>query len=207
MTQAGASVVLRRGLRPLATFATMFALLCGGPFGTEEVVPNGGPGLAIAMLIAMAILWALPFSLLVGELASAMARLHPRYGTPVLLLILQGVLYSALTYGFGFVELLLISTWLALPAYIVTFAAPLVLRWRRPALRGAFRIPGGWAVLLPTAAIPTLIAVFALVYTLRTMQPRALVASLVFVLAIPAVYAVARAFSWRHPPPGGALSG
>jgi len=64
--------MLRRGLRPLATFATMFALLCGGPFGTEEIVPNGGPGLAIAMLIAMAIFWALHFSLLVGELASAM---------------------------------------------------------------------------------------------------------------------------------------
>ena len=136
-----------------------------------------------------------------GLLPPAMARLHPRYGTPVLLLLLQGVLYSALTYGFGFVELLLISTWLALPAYIVTFAAPLVLRWRQPALRGAFRIPGGWAVLLPMAAIPTLIAVLALVYTLRTMQPRALVTSLVLVLAIPAVYALARAFSRRHPPP------
>jgi amino acid transporter len=439
--------MLRRGLRPLATFATMFALLCGGPFGTEEVVPHSGPGLAVAILVAMAILWALPFSLLVGELASAMplqggvyqwfraslgpfwsfqfsildwltwvldaalypplvaaylsallsahlgvspghgfrwgvclvviwgctwlnirgvnlvgrfsaavslllmapvaaivalgwkhaslaalspwavpgqafsqsltfalvwslwnysgysglanaseeivdpertyprtlalflpvsvltyvaplavalgatpdwrawegghftqvalvvggaglaaltavagqlsalgifnseqfiisrlpyamaregllppamARLHPRHGTPVLLLLLQGIVYSALTYGFGFVELLLISTWLALPAYIVTFIAPVVLRWKRPELRGAFRLPGGWAVLLPTAAIPTLIALFALVHTLRTMPPRALAASLALVLAIPIVYAVARTFSRRH---------
>jgi amino acid transporter len=448
--------MLRRGLRPLATFATMFALICGGPFGTEEVVPNAGPGLAIAMMIAMAILWALPYSLLVGELASAMplqggiyqwfraslgpfwsfqfstldwltwvldaalypplvaaylsvllsahfgfspghgfrwgvclaviwfctwlnirgvnvvgrfsaavslllmapvvaivllgwkqmsfaafapwvpsgqpfsesltfalvwslwnysgysglanaseeivdpertyprtlalflpisvltyvlplavalgatpdwqhwevghftrvalvvggaglaaltamagqlsalgifnseqfiisrmpyamaregllppamSRLHPRYGTPVLMLLLQGVFYSALTYSFGFVELLLISTWLALPVYIVIFAAPVVLRFRRPVLRGAFRIPGGWAVLLPTAAIPTLIAVFALFQTLRTMQPRALITSLTLVLAIPAVYAVARAFSRRPPPPDASLGG
>jgi amino acid transporter len=142
-----------------------------------------------------------------GLLPPAMARLHPRHGTPVLLLILQGVFYSALTYGFGFVELLLISTWLSLPTYIVMFVAPIVLRWRRPDLRGAFRIPGGWAVLLPTAAVPTLIAVFALAQTLRSMPPRALAASLALVLAIPAVYAAARAFSRRHPRPGEAISG
>jgi amino acid transporter len=187
---------------------------------TKVALVVGGSGLAA--LTAMAgqlsalgifnseqfILSRLPYAMArEGLLPPALARLHPRSGTPALLLILQGAVYSALTFGFGFVELLLISTWLSLPTYIVMFVAPVILRWKRPALRGAFRIPGGWAVLLPMAAIPTLIGVFALFHTLRTMPPRALAASFALVLSIPAAYAVARAFSRRQAPPAATLSG
>ena len=62
---------LRRDIRPLALFATMFAMLNGGPYGLEEVVPLAGPGLSVFVLSARAILWAVPYALIVAELVSA----------------------------------------------------------------------------------------------------------------------------------------
>ncbi len=97
-----------------------------------------------------------------GLLPRALMRLHPRYGTPALMLIVQGIIYSALTFFFEFDYLLELSTWLALPTYILTFAAPIILRWKRPDLKDRFRIPGGWPVLIITASVPTLIALFVL---------------------------------------------
>jgi len=85
-----------------------------------------------------------------------------------ILLIVQAVLYSFLTFFFDFIDLLVVSTWLGLPTYLLTFASPVILRLRRPDLRGPFRIPGGLPVLILTAAIPSLIAV----YVLFTIEPR-----------------------------------
>lgn len=62
--------MLRRGFSPLKLFATMFVLLCGGPFGLEEIVPLAGPGLFALVLIVMSVTWALPSALIVAELVS-----------------------------------------------------------------------------------------------------------------------------------------
>jgi amino acid transporter len=61
---------MRRGFSPLKLFATMFVLLCGGPFGLEEIVPLAGPGLFALVLIVMAVVWALPSALITAELVS-----------------------------------------------------------------------------------------------------------------------------------------
>src|SRR5262249_803047 len=58
-------------------------------------------------------------------LPEALSRLHPRYGTPARILILAAILFSLLTYFFSFVEILVASTWIALPAYLMTFASPI----------------------------------------------------------------------------------
>ena len=50
--------MLRRGINPLALFATMFVILCGGPFGMEEIVPLAGPGLFALVLIVVPVIWA-----------------------------------------------------------------------------------------------------------------------------------------------------
>ena len=49
--------MLRRGFSPIKLFATMFVLLCGGPFSLEEIVPLAGPGLFALVLIVMAVIW------------------------------------------------------------------------------------------------------------------------------------------------------
>ncbi|HEV2751772.1 MAG TPA: APC family permease [Gemmatimonadales bacterium] len=50
--------------------AVMFFTVSGGPFGLEGLVGSVGPGVALLMLVATPILYSLPETLLIGELAS-----------------------------------------------------------------------------------------------------------------------------------------
>ncbi len=63
---------LRRelGLVPLA--AVVFFNVSGGPYGIEDMVPSFGPGLTLALLLLTPLVWSLPVSLVMAELASAM---------------------------------------------------------------------------------------------------------------------------------------
>jgi len=63
---------LRRelGLLPLA--AVIFFNVSGGPYGIEDTVPSFGPGLALLLLVVTPLLWSLPVSLAMAELASAL---------------------------------------------------------------------------------------------------------------------------------------
>ena len=62
---------LRRGLRAFALFGTMLVLHGAAPYGTEEVIPKAGPGLALLVLGLMALFWGLPYVLIVAELVSS----------------------------------------------------------------------------------------------------------------------------------------
>jgi amino acid transporter len=63
---------LRRelGLLPLA--AVVFFNVSGGPYGIEDMVPSFGPGLTLLLLVLVPLLWSLPVSLAMSELAAAM---------------------------------------------------------------------------------------------------------------------------------------
>src|SRR5580658_1023542 len=50
---------------------TIFFIVNGGPFSTEQVVGNTGPLLGLLILLALPVLWALPVGLLTAELSSA----------------------------------------------------------------------------------------------------------------------------------------
>jgi amino acid transporter len=48
-----------------------YAICCAGAYGIEEMIPEVGPGLTMVMLIALPLLWALPYSYICAELGSA----------------------------------------------------------------------------------------------------------------------------------------
>src|SRR5438128_10897554 len=48
----------------------MFFTVSGGPFGLEGLVGNVGPGLALLLLVVTPLLYSVPETLLIGELAS-----------------------------------------------------------------------------------------------------------------------------------------
>jgi amino acid transporter len=64
--------MLRRSLTTLTLVFVMYFNISGGPFSTEGIVLRAGPGLALLMMIAVPILWSLPETLIIGELASAL---------------------------------------------------------------------------------------------------------------------------------------
>src|SRR5688572_30573596 len=48
----------------------MYFTVSGGPFSTEGLVAEVGPGIALALMILVPILWSVPEALIVGELSS-----------------------------------------------------------------------------------------------------------------------------------------
>ena len=62
----------QKRLRFWPMVAVMYVLLCGGPYGIEEVVPQSGPTLAVFGMIFMALFWGLPNILQTAEIASAL---------------------------------------------------------------------------------------------------------------------------------------
>lgn len=62
--------LLRRSLGTLGLVFVMFFNISGGPFTLEGLVAEVGPGMAVAILLLVPVIWAVPETLLVGELAS-----------------------------------------------------------------------------------------------------------------------------------------
>jgi amino acid transporter len=123
-----------------------------------------------------------------GVLPPFFAKLHPRHGTPARFLVLQAVLYSVMTYFFDFVEILVVSTWIAVPSYLLMFVTPIALRIRRPDLHGPFRIPGGMPALVACALPPSVIVIYILV----TVTSDEFWTGMIFIALTPLLYAWAR---------------
>ncbi len=142
---------------------TVVGLLVGGPW-LAACVSIGAMMASLALFNSeLLIMSRLPYAMARDRLLPrTLTQLHPRYGTPHLTLIALGLVLSGLTYFWGFLDILVFSTWLAMPTYIMEFAIPIILRWKYPKLRGSFRVPGGWLGLLLIVFIPTLIALFVL---------------------------------------------
>ncbi len=60
----------RRALKLIPLAMTIFCCVSGGPFGLESVV-NGGPGIALILILVVPIVWGIPSALMTAELASA----------------------------------------------------------------------------------------------------------------------------------------
>lgn len=61
---------LQRSLGTLALVFILFFCTSGGPFTIETLVVAVGPGLALLVLVLVPLLWSLPETLIIGELAS-----------------------------------------------------------------------------------------------------------------------------------------
>jgi amino acid transporter len=62
--------MLRRSLTTLSLVFVIFFNVSGGAFTLEGLVADTGPGLALAMLLVIPLVWSLPEVLIIGELAS-----------------------------------------------------------------------------------------------------------------------------------------
>jgi amino acid transporter len=66
------SARLRRGLGLLSLIAVLFFNVSGGPYGIEDTVAVFGPGLVLVLLALTPLVWSVPVSLAMAELASAL---------------------------------------------------------------------------------------------------------------------------------------
>ena len=61
----------RGKMRLLPLIAATYFMVSGGPYGLEDIIGEAGYGWALVMLLVVPVVWSLPTSLMVGELASA----------------------------------------------------------------------------------------------------------------------------------------
>jgi APA family basic amino acid/polyamine antiporter len=151
-------------------------------------------GMAVSMLVAMngTIMSGgrMPYAMAKdGYFFSALARVHPRFHTPSVALVLQAILASALLLLGGsfrqFFSLAIFSEWLF---YLLTVGALFVLRWREP---NAIRPYRAWGY--PIAPLLFVLAAGVLLfYTFRDNWPNSGYGLLVILGGIPVFYLFAR---------------
>src|SRR5271170_8244365 len=59
-------------MRLLPLIAATYFMVSGGPYGLEDIIGEAGYGRALLLLLLVPLVWSLPTSLMVGELASAL---------------------------------------------------------------------------------------------------------------------------------------
>jgi amino acid transporter len=98
---------LTKKMRLLPLVGATFFMVAGGPYGLEDMIGKAGYGRALLLLLLVPLVWSLPTSLMVGELASAIPA--------------EGGFYAWVTRGlgqfWGFQE-----AWLSLAASIFDMA-------------------------------------------------------------------------------------
>jgi amino acid transporter len=63
-----------RKMRLVPLMAATFFMVSGGPYGIEDILGGAGYGRALLILLVLPILWALPTTLMIGELAAALPQ-------------------------------------------------------------------------------------------------------------------------------------
>ncbi len=58
-------------MRLLPLVGATYFMVAGGPYGLEDIIGKAGFGLALVLLLVVPVIWSLPTSLMVGELASS----------------------------------------------------------------------------------------------------------------------------------------
>ncbi len=97
-----------------------------------------------------------------GYLHSALARLHPRFGTPVLAIVISTVFCSLLALG-SVTQLIAIYAWMRSATSVLTLLSLWRLRRVAPETKRSFVVPGGKAGLAVVVIIPSVLFAWALI--------------------------------------------
>jgi amino acid transporter len=137
------------------------ARLIGGPFL--------GAWLALAAMVANTALLnstvlattRMPFALAEdGFFPHAFTRIHPRFGTPALAIVVSGAIYAAFAM-FTLTQLLSVYAWLRVATSVMTVLSAWKLRQRNPEMPRPFVIPAGRKGLLYAVAAPVFLGIVA----------------------------------------------
>src|SRR5262245_22641981 len=104
----------------------------------------------------------LPFALAVdGQMPAALARIHPRFGTPWVAVIVSSLCYSVFAY-WRFKELIVLDMWLYALTLLLELGAFVALRMREPDLPRPWRVGGGSAGMWTVVSLPAACALLAI---------------------------------------------
>ena len=135
----------------------------------------GGPWLGFAMTMAAAITFIsilnstvlsstrMPFAMAEdGYLSPFLARLHPKFGTPWVAILISAAIYSVFAWN-TLTQLISVYIWLRIATSVLTVLSAWQLRRKRPDLERAFRIPWGSKGLAYAVIAPLIMSGVALI--------------------------------------------
>jgi amino acid transporter len=103
----------------------------------------------------------MPFALAEdGFFPRAFTRIHPRYGTPALAIVVSAVIYAAFAM-YTLTQLISVYAWLRVATSVMTVLSAWKLRQIKPEMPRPFIIPGGRKGLLYAALAPVLLGILA----------------------------------------------
>ncbi len=129
-----------------------------------------------------------------GYLPKRLTAIHPRYGTPMMAILLSAAVYTALSFQ-GFKALAALDVVVYSAGLLLELAALLVLRVKAPEMSRPYRIPGGWPVIASVGLLPFLLVLFGIFSQYHDPEdggPKFLLLSALGLLSGPIVYCFVR---------------
>jgi amino acid transporter len=173
------------------SFPTIAAAVGGAPLGTWLAI--GGMVSTVALFNALLLsISRLPFVLAEdGYLPQGITRLHPKFGTPWVSIVVCAVIYSIFSLR-AFAFLVVVDVILYAAALFLEFIALIALRVKRPDLARPFRVPGGLPVAIGMTALPTAVLALAVVSQIEFEGVEAVYLSLAALASGPILYLILR---------------
>jgi amino acid transporter len=95
-----------------------------------------------------------------GYLPKALLKVHPKYGTPWVALVVSSAIYSIFILG-PFQSLVVVDVTIYAGALALEFVALIVLRITHPNMKRPYKIPGGLFGVITVAVLPMAVIAFA----------------------------------------------
>ncbi|MEW5987654.1 MAG: APC family permease, partial [Chloroflexota bacterium] len=112
-----------------------------------------------------------------GYLPQAITKLHPRFETPWVAIVVCAAIYSVFTLS-AFASLVVVDVMVYAASLMLEFAALVALRVKAPNMKRPFRVPGGWLGVFLVCLLPALVLALAVVSTVQEEGISALYLSL-----------------------------
>jgi amino acid transporter len=147
----------------------------GTGYFSQAATLIGGPALGFAITAAAAVMnlsilnstilttTRMPSSMAEdGYLSPSLARIHPKFGTPWIAILLSAAIYCLLAWH-SVTQLISVYIWLRIATSVLTVLSAWQLRRKRPDLQRPFRIPWGGKGLAYAVIAPLVISAVAII--------------------------------------------
>ena len=170
---------LANSTKPLADAGFKFMGTAGAAIISAGAVISVAGNLNITVLSASRV----PFAIAEQkELPAFLARVHPRFSTPLVSIVITTALMLILTLKSSFVAALTISTIARLVAYAVTCAALPVLRKRTDAPAAHFKLPAGPVIAIAALILATWLLLNSTLYEAVATTIAAVIGLLIYLM-------------------------
>ena len=134
-----------------------------------------------------------------GYLPKAITKMHPKFDTPWVAIIVCATIYSFFTLS-AFASLVVVDVIVYSAALMLEFAALIAFRIKFPKMKRPYKIPGGWFGIFLVTVFPLAVLVLAIVSTVQEEGIGALYLSIGAILTGPILYPFLKKFVKKDQP-------